>query len=194
VVPRGDVLAYLALGLASRRELEGELRAAERELDLLRDDVHLASTEHLRWRIAQRRALLDVDISDLRRALLDRMRKSVAAAPNREAAQEVDPTVVLPAGSYPASGLEAVVVACRSCGRWLVVHAQVANMRHCSYRCFRFSRSARERERRRQKQGLGSPSPRRCWHCGEAFEAKRADARYCTGRCRTAASRARGSQ
>jgi predicted nucleic acid-binding Zn ribbon protein len=98
---------------------------------------------------------------------------------------------VVPAGSHPALGLHAVVVACRSCGRWLVVHPQVANLRHCSPRCFRFDRSARERERRRQTRTLGFSPHQRCWHCGAAFDPKRSDARYCSGRCRTAASRAR---
>lgn len=192
MVAPGDVLAYLALGLVSRPELEAELKATERELEhRVRHGVQAGSADELRRWIADRRAVLDHDVTDLRRTLHDRMRASVAAAPNREVADSIDPTVVLRAGSHPTSGLRAVVVACRSCGRWLAVHPQVANMRHCSYNCFRFDRSARERERRRQKRTLGLPPLWRCWHCGQAFDAKRSDARYCSGRCRTAASRAR---
>jgi hypothetical protein len=36
------------------------------------------------------------------------------------------------------------------------------------------------------------PTERPCEHCGEPFEARRRDARYCSGRCRTAAHRAKG--
>lgn len=130
-------------------------------------------------------------VDELKARLHAQMRASVANAPNREVADTVDPIVVVPAGRYPARGLHAVVVRCRSCGRWLAVNPQVANTKYCSHQCFRFGRSAAERERRRRaREGGIRPGPR-CRHCGGLFEAKRADAKYCSGRCRTAASRSR---
>jgi len=48
---------------------------------------------------------------------------------------------------------------------------------HCSQEC------------RRKVTRMGLRKKRRCGHCGESFELKRADARYCSPKCRVYANR-----
>jgi hypothetical protein len=74
------------------------------------------------------------------------------------------------------------------CGR-LVAHAHRRPRRHrfCSDRCERRFYSAEARDRRRQAR-----ADRRCDHCGDPIDDdRRADASFCSGRCRQAAFRAR---
>ena len=80
-------------------------------------------------------------------------------------------------------------VPCEGCGR--PVHDRMTFQPRrlscfCCERCTPAARAARARERRRLAR-----SDRSCEWCGETFEPKRADAKFCSGACRQAAYRHR---
>jgi len=61
--------------------------------------------------------------------------------------------------------------------------------RYCSTRCKRQHKRDKAREYMRSIRQPKAPTARNCQHCGDAFTAKRTDAKYCSPRCRQAARR-----
>jgi hypothetical protein len=77
-------------------------------------------------------------------------------------------------------------VTCRHCGHPLLVDSPKATRLAYHAQC--------RRDHDRERQAAGRVRVKHdicCAHCGTMFEAKRADARYCSDRCRSAAARAR---
>ena len=101
-----------------------------------------------------------------------------------------------------------VAAACAQCDLPMLVHPathagaeldrptqfQVLLQRCCSHDCAEVLSERLLLERKRELYALAHPpalpTPRPCALCGELFDAKRHDARYCSPRCRQAASRA----
>ncbi len=74
---------------------------------------------------------------------------------------------------------------CARCGKPIEGVFVSRAKKYCSYRCVNDAQIARRRERQAAARQLV------CAQCGDAFEGKRRDAKYCSPRCKTAAHRQR---
>jgi len=81
------------------------------------------------------------------------------------------------------------ICVCQCCSRYFLgwLHHCVA---HCSEQCRSAGKNQKQAAKRRGAR-QATLSSRRCEQCNELFKPTRTDARYCSGRCRTAAKRAR---
>jgi len=81
---------------------------------------------------------------------------------------------------------------CASCGvpygRW---HAAI---KYCSTSCKAAATRRMAAENARRRRSEGRTTDHTCQHCGASFEPKRADARFCSGRCRVAFHRSQKDQ
>lgn len=86
-------------------------------------------------------------------------------------------------------GFEAVRT-CRACGSDMVVIEPGSPYCFCSNSCAdSWGRKARQSSKRRQRERAREGKLSTCEHCRQDFKPKRADARFCSGRCRVAAHR-----
>jgi hypothetical protein len=85
--------------------------------------------------------------------------------------------------------MPAPTIACEFCGAPVRVTSDKATRLKYHPACKRKVDRLRASARRT---AAAAPTDHVCDQCGQPFQAKRRDARYCSPRCRTQASRARG--